>query len=161
MKVLSARTIAPETEPAVRVSERQLLQLIAHFDALAQRLMVRRPPDPAPDIECSAQEMRALAVLGHKGAVIMSDLASILDVPLSTATHTVDKLVGKDLVERTRPAENRRIVQVELSKKGSEIHRSFMDCRLAMGRTMLEALSSGEREIFLELMAKMTRPPTS
>jgi DNA-binding MarR family transcriptional regulator len=161
MKVLSVRTIVPETEPAARVSERQLLQLIAHFDALAQRLMVRRPPVPAPDIECSSQEMRALAVLGHKGSVIMSDLASILDVPLSTATHTVDRLVSKDLVVRERPAENRRIVQVELSKKGLEMHRSFMDCRLAMGRTMLEALSSGEREIFLELMAKMTRPPTS
>jgi len=26
---------------------------------------------------------------------------------------------------------------------------------------MLEALSPGEREIFLELMAKMTRPPLS
>jgi len=27
-----------------------------------------------------------------------------------------------------------------------------------MGRTMLAALSPGEREIFLELMAKMTQP---
>jgi hypothetical protein len=27
-----------------------------------------------------------------------------------------------------------------------------------MGRNMLESLSPGEREIFLELMAKMTRP---
>ena len=91
----------------------------------------------------------------------MSDLASILDVPLSTATHTVDRLVSKDLVVRGRPAENRRIVQVALSKRGLEMHRSFMECRLAMGRDMLEALSPGEREIFLELMAKMTRPPAS
>ena len=161
MKLLPGRTTALESEPAVKVSERQLLQLIAYFDALAERLMVRRPPVPAPEIECSSQEMRALALLGHKGTIIMSDLASILDVPLSTATHTVDRLVSKDLVVRERPAENRRIVQVALSKKGLEMHRSFMECRLAMGRDMLEALSSGEREIFLELMAKMTRPPAS
>jgi DNA-binding MarR family transcriptional regulator len=61
-------------------------------------------------------------------------------------------------VERTRVDEDRRIVQVALTEKGKHLHESFLECRLAMGRTMLEALSPGEREIFLELMAKMTQP---
>jgi len=48
---------------------------------------------------------------------------------------------------------------VGLSEKGKLVYGSFLECQFEMGRSMLEALSPGEREIFLELMAKMTRPP--
>jgi DNA-binding MarR family transcriptional regulator len=89
---------------------------------------------------------------------MMSDLARILNMALSTATNTIDKLVGKGLVERSRGDEDRRVVQVGLSDRGTQLYESFLECQLAMGRTMLEALSHGEREIFLELMAKMTGP---
>jgi len=140
------------------VLERQLRELIAHFDALSQRMMTNRPPPPGSDVECSPQEMRALSVLGRQGTAIMSDLAGTLHVPLSTATHTIDKLVNKGLVERTRPDDDRRVVQVGLSGKGKELHQTFLDFRLDMSRSMLDALSPGEREIFLELMAKMTKP---
>ncbi len=148
-------SIKTEVSP---VMERQLRELISYFDTLSQRMMTNRPPPPGFDVECSPQEMRALAMLGHKGTMIMSDLAGILSVPLSTATHTIDKLVVKNLVERTRPDEDRRIVQVGLSGKGKELHQSFLDFRMDMSRNMLDALSLGEREIFLELMAKMTKP---
>jgi DNA-binding MarR family transcriptional regulator len=143
---------------SVPVLERQLRELIAHFDVLSQRMMTNRPPPPGFDVECSPQEMRALAMLGRKGTMIMSDLAGILSVPLSTATHTIDKLVSKNLVDRTRPDGDRRVVQVDLSARGKELHQSFLDFRMDMSRNMLDALSLGEREIFLELMAKMTRP---
>ncbi len=121
--------------------------------------MVRQPPrSTQPEVELSQAEFRLVAVLGHKGNAIMSDLAGMLNVPMSTATHTVDKLVAKGLVERGRADRDRRIVLVELSEKGRQLHQSCLECQLAMGRTMLEALSPGEREIFLELMVKMTRP---
>jgi len=99
-----------------------------------------------------------LMVLGAKGVAIMRDLAGALNLPLSTATNTIDKLVAKAVVERTRVDEDRRIVQVALTAKGQQLYQSFLDCQLAMARGMLEALSPGEREIFLELMAKMTAP---
>lgn len=136
--------------------ESQLRELIAHFDSLYRRLMLKRPP-VVSNIEVSQQEIRVVTVLG-RGPTIMRDLAGALNLALSTATNTIDKLVEKELVERTRVDEDRRIVQVALSEKGKYLHESFLECRLAMGRTMLEALSPGEREIFLELMAKMTHP---
>jgi DNA-binding MarR family transcriptional regulator len=58
----------------------------------------------------------------------------------------------------TAAERDRRIVLVELSERGRRLHQSCLDCQIAMGRTMLEALSPGEREIFLELMVKMTQP---
>jgi DNA-binding MarR family transcriptional regulator len=138
--------------------ERQLRQLITYFDLLSHRLMLERPPGTGPELELSRHETRVIMVLGTKGSTIMSDVARVLHLALSTATNTMDKLVGKELVERTRVDEDRRIVQVGLSEKGRRVYQSFLDCQLAMGRNMLEALSPGEREIFLELMAKMTQP---
>jgi DNA-binding MarR family transcriptional regulator len=144
------------TSPA---RERQLKQLVGCFYELSERLMVRQPPRAAmPEVELSQQEFRLVAALGHRGSVIMTDLAGMLNIPLSTATHTVDKLVAKELVKRSRADRDRRIVLVELSEKGRRLHQSCLECQLAMGRTMLDALSPGEREIFLELMAKMTGP---
>ena len=138
--------------------EGQLNELIAHFDVLYRRLTVARPASATSELEVSRQEIRVITVLGKKGTNIMSDLARGLNLALSTATNTVDKLVSKDLVERTRVDEDRRIVQVALSEKGKRFYEALLECQLAMGRSMLEALSPGEREIFLELMAKMTGP---
>jgi DNA-binding MarR family transcriptional regulator len=148
-------TATPETSAAL---DRQLGQLIGHFDALSRRLMVKRPPELIPDLEISQQETRAIVVLGRKGSAIMSDLAGDLVLPLSTATHTMDKLVAKGLAERGRDDENRRTVRVSLTDKGKAVYQSFVDFQRAMGRSMLEALSPGEREMFLELMAKITLP---
>jgi len=101
------------------------------------------------------QELKALGLLGFRGRTIMSALAEALGVPLSTATHTVNKLVNKKLVERARSETDRRVVEVNLSEEGKRRNRLFQDHRLAMIRYMLTALSDGEREIFLELMAKI------
>lgn len=120
--------------------------------------MVKKPPDLIPDLEISRQEIRAISMLGRNESAIMSDLAGDLNLPLSTATHTVDKLVAKGLAERARVNENRRTVRVALTEKGRQLQQCFLDFQLAMGRSMLEALSPGEREIFLELMEKMTQP---
>jgi len=138
--------------------ENQLHQLIACFNVLSQRLMLKRPPSPSSDVELSPQEVRVLMAIGRRGTTTMSDLARVLQVALSTATNTMDKLVGKEMVERTRVDEDRRIVQVTLTEEGRRFFQTFIECQLAMGRSMLESLSPGEREIFLELMAKMTLP---
>ena len=80
--------------------EKQLRELIAHFDSLYRRLMLKRPP-VISNIEVSQQEIRVVAVLG-RGPTIMRDLAEALNLALSTATNTIDRLVEKGLVERTR-----------------------------------------------------------
>ncbi len=86
----------------------------------------------------------------------MSNLAESLGVPLSTATHTVDRLVAKGLVERNRSEEDRRVVEVKMSDYGSQLQQTFRDNRKIVARSWLEPLSGAERELFLQLMAKIT-----
>src|SRR3990172_5498916 len=62
----------------------------------------------------------------------------------------------KGFVVRTRSDEDRRVVQVELSKEGKKREQIFFERRLNMGHEMLALLSARERNTFLELMAKVT-----
>lgn len=118
-------------------------------------MLPRRSGDEAA-LEISREEIRALVILDSGERVMMSSLAESLAVPLSTATHTVDRLVAKGLVVRNRSEEDRRVVQVEMSDYGRKLQEEFRDKRKLMACSWLEPLSSGEREVFLELMSKIT-----
>ena len=129
--------------------------MLGYLDALFQRLVLpRQPADSA--LDCSREEVRALILLGSNGRMMMSDFAASLGVPLSTATHTVDRLVNKVLVVRNRRDEDRRVVEVEMSENGRKLQAAFHSKRQGVARSWLAALRPGEREIFLELMAKIT-----
>lgn len=136
--------------------ERQSGQLLGHLDALFRRLVLPLPVADEPSFDCSREEIRALILLGTIGRTIMSDFAGQLGVPLSTATHTIDRLVAKRLVVRVRTEQDRRIVQVEMSDVGKAFQTALRARHQAMARNWLTPLSPAEREIFLGLMAKIT-----
>jgi DNA-binding MarR family transcriptional regulator len=144
--------------------DQQSSQLLGYLDTLFRRLMLPRRTGDEAALEISREEIRALLILdsgehdtGERLRMMMSSLAESLAVPLSTATHTVDRLVAKGLVLRNRSEEDRRVVQVEMSDYGRKLQEEFRDKRKLMACSWLEPLSSGEREIFLELMSKITR----
>lgn len=137
------------------VPEKQVQQFIDLMDMVADRLRPVRRRQDLDQPECSQQELRALAALGQRHTLTMSELAAILKVPLSTATHMIDKLVVKNLVERRHVTHDRRIVQVAFSKKGKRIHQFVLESRLAAGRGMLAALNPRERGVFLQRISKM------
>jgi DNA-binding MarR family transcriptional regulator len=86
----------------------------------------------------------------------MTDLAAVLGTPLSTTTRMVDRLETKNLIERLRSEQDRRIVVVRNSARGQMFYDTFQRHHFELARRMLEPLSFGEREILLELMEKLT-----
>ncbi len=135
--------------------ERQSGQLLGYLDALFRRLVVSRQPADDPMRECSREDIRALMVLRSSGRSIMTDFAAELGVPLSTATHAIDRLVQKGLVMRLRSERDRRVVQVEMSRQGLALQTALRARHQAMARSWLAPLSPAERETFLDLMAKI------
>ena len=88
--------------------EQQSGRLLGYLDALFRRLVLPRQAAEEPSLDCSREEIRALILLRISGRTIMSDFAGELGVPLSTATHTIDRLVAKGLVTRVRSELDRR-----------------------------------------------------
>ena len=59
--------------------------------------------------------------LEESGELPMSRLAELLDVSLSNATGLIDRMAERGLIERTRLADDRRVVLVGLTPAGKEI----------------------------------------
>ena len=135
--------------------EDQAQRLIAGVEALARRLKPRRRPNDVHAPECSAQELRALNTLGRTGRLTMSELAAVLETPLSTATRIVDRLAGKGLVERRQVTGDRRVVHVQFSRRGKRINQFVDDSRRSAAQAMLKALPARDRELVLDRLARM------
>jgi DNA-binding MarR family transcriptional regulator len=137
--------------------DEQSMRLVASLETLFHRMMLSPQSPDRPSFEVTKEEVRAMIVLSLRSEITMSDLAEALAVPLSTATHTVDKLVSKDLALRTRSEQDRRLVLVTMSENGRKFQEALRAKHKSTARSWLGPLTPGEREIFLELMAKITR----
>ena len=105
-------------------------------------------------LQLSPLEMRSLMWLARRGRTVMSDFAQGIDVPLSTATRIVNRLVKKGIVERQRSDEDRRIVEIDLSAEAYKHRNKFLEARVTAIATVLEQLDIAESQLLLELLEK-------
>jgi DNA-binding MarR family transcriptional regulator len=66
----------------------------------------------------SMTHMHVMWLLQHHGDLSMSRLAELLDVSFSNATGIVDRMEERELVERVRVPDDRRVVLVRIGPKG-------------------------------------------
>jgi len=66
----------------------------------------------------SMTHMHVMWLLQHHGALSMSRLAELLDVSFSNATGIIDRMEERELVERVRVPDDRRVVLVRIAPKG-------------------------------------------
>ncbi len=85
----------------------------------------------------------------------MGNLSRILGVPFSTATRTVDWLVENGYVRRLADPEDRRVVRVELTEAGKELHRAMNDLFLESAEQLLYNFSREERKELIRLLGKL------
>jgi len=136
-------------------SEADTARLIRCIEQVLERLLPPRRRQDRDLPECSMREFHALRVLGAKGRIRMSELAAALDVPVSTASRTVDRLAAKDLVRRVAVKGDGRAVHVAFSSRGSAICRYMARSRHAAAASMLAPLTEAERRLLLEALARI------
>ena len=124
-------------------------ELVTHIDALTRRFIAQKTAD------LSRSELSVLRTLSH-GPATMSELTASLGIACSSATGVVDRLVERGLAERTRPDDDRRTVNVALTKRGRHLHDACNEDRINLGRGMLEPLEPAERRRLLALFRKIT-----
>jgi DNA-binding MarR family transcriptional regulator len=134
----------------------QACLLVNNLDAIIRRLLFARIPEEAK-IELPMRDFRVLELIESDGPLTMTDFAALLRMPVSTATHAVTRLEKKGLAERERSEPDRRVVRVSATEPGRTLVRSHVELRRAMARDMLRPLSAAERDVFLDLLAKMSR----
>jgi DNA-binding MarR family transcriptional regulator len=145
----------PKTNPRDPQGYAVAREFIDIFDAAVGRVVSpsgsKRPPRKPP---ITPHESRSLMWLGRHGTSLMSEFAKGRDIPLSTATHLVNRLVAKGLMVRERSEHDRRIVNVDLSPAGKKMDEQFYQRRLEGSRQLLSKLSADEQKALVDLLRK-------
>lgn len=122
-------------------------KVVTALDGIFGHLMAQAPAEGAgPETPLTFSEVRAIKMLPPVGTVSMRVLAEALGVALPTATHLVDRLVEKGVVERIRPEYDRRVVLVGLSEKSKAHREALFNHRVGLVAQIIEPLGPAVRE---------------
>ncbi|MFC1492759.1 MarR family winged helix-turn-helix transcriptional regulator [candidate division KSB1 bacterium] len=103
----------------------------------------------------SATEINIWKILAIKGRCKMRDISNMLNIPNSTTTSIVDRLVKNNIVQRTRTEEDRRVVFISLTEKGETYWKVILEQIINIYEYMLSLLSDGDQDELIRLFKKM------
>jgi len=105
--------------------------------------------------DLNEKELFIISFIGEKRSVKMSDIADFLQAPLSTLTTIVDKLVTNKFLLRYNSNDDRRVVKVELDKKGKASFKEFKNRKEIMAKKVLGHLSESDQETLIANLAQL------
>lgn len=106
-----------------------------------------------PFKDLSITEMHVIEEIGLTPRT-MTEVADRVGVTVGTLTTSINRLVKKEYVTRNRSKEDRRFVEIELTRKGKLAYRVHESFHNEMVEYMIEELSNEDYEI---LIASLTR----
>lgn len=107
--------------------------------------------------DLSVAEIRTLEAIGLDSAKSMSQVVQSLNVSMGTLTAAVNKLVGKDYVERFRIPQDRRVVKIKLTDKGRRAVEEHNQLRRRMVRQAVEDMDAEEVDMFIDGMVNISQ----
>ena len=160
MPMSSDPSISPEAvkllQRIVRLRSRFKVVAPENFAALKKQIHESKPSGKEAGIEDAGLFFNAASVFfSHAGPITMGELSRDLEVPLSTATRTVDWLVTNGFSQRLPDPKDRRVVRVELTAKGRQAYEAISTFMLARVEQAMRPLDAAERKTFLSLLNKV------
>lgn len=96
------------------------------------------------------KELIVVGFVGQKQQVKMSEIAENIDAPMSTITSIVDKLVEKNLITREHSIDDRRAINVTLSRKGKTVFSTLIEKKKQTAEKILSTLDEKGQQLFIE-----------
>jgi len=134
----------------------RVLLLNEHFFQLYQSrfFQEKKTCSNSPIALLTHNDLRVMEFLDRKGILTMKELAEYLSLPMSTLTSIANKLVKNKYINRVRIDEDRRVVQVQLTKLGLQIIELRKNAHTSVSEELLKSLTTDEQDEFLRLLKK-------
>jgi DNA-binding MarR family transcriptional regulator len=160
MAAISQSPTSPEVvkllQRIVRLRGRFKVVAPENLAALKKQIHESKPSGKEAGIEDAGLFYNAGSVFfRYAGPITMGELSRDLEVPLSTATRTMDWLVNNGYAQRLPDPKDRRIVRVELTGKGKETFQAISTFMLSKVEQAMSPLNTAERKTFLTLLNKV------
>ncbi len=105
--------------------------------------------------DLSVTEIHTIEAIGMYKARTMTEVACQLNITLGTLTTAIGHLVRKGYVERKRSEADRRIVYVQLTKRGKLAYRVHRKFHSDMIKASIEELTGEEERILVIALNKI------
>lgn len=105
--------------------------------------------------EITISQMVILTLLQDKKSCKMNEAAKALSVTTSAVTGLVDRMVKSDFISRVASEKDRRIINIEMTKKGRGIIEEIQKARYKMMIDMFGKLTPTERTRYLVTVKKI------
>ncbi len=102
-------------------------------------------------------QMDTLDLLALRPAWRMSELAEDLRVDPSTATRAVQRLVNDGLAVRRACSTDGRVVEVEISEQGKQVHKVVSERRVELMSHILQRYRSEELPVLADVLERFVR----
>lgn len=137
-------------------TEKRSQELAGYFRAIRQKLQRVDKLNSKISQHLSVQEAHALVSIGAAGSMTMGAIADRLQLSVSSMTTVIDKLEKKKFVARGRQKDDRRVVEVTLTRAGHKFYDIVRDSHLEFVTQLLKALDTTEQDTLLNLFRKIT-----
>jgi Transcriptional regulators len=108
-------------------------------------------------LDYTKSEILTLLCLYKYKTANMTEISEFILSPLNTTTGVVSRLEKKNMVERIRSQEDRRVVQIELTGKAKELIEEEKSIITDYFKRIYEVLTEEEKSAVLSIFTKIVR----
>ncbi len=105
--------------------------------------------------DLSVTEIHTIQAIGMYVPRNMSEVARDIGITLGTLTKAIGNLVKKGYVERKKSEQDRRVVNVDLTKKGKLAYRIHAKFHRDIIRETIEGLDEKEKNTLVDVLEKL------
>ena len=116
---------------------------------------MRNQGDEFHKMKITMPQFFVMEYLYRSGESRMGDIAKFLNVTTAAITGTVDKLVRELYVIRISDPEDRRIVKIRLTTKGTNVVKDVMGWRRQVSMKMFGMITQEEREQYISILTRI------
>ncbi|MGE5370437.1 MAG: MarR family winged helix-turn-helix transcriptional regulator [Solirubrobacterales bacterium] len=125
-------------------------RLIVNYRAIEQNVLREFGLD-----HLAPGDVRTLYQLRNNRTDRITSLAKKMNLTVGTLSPVIDRLVKKELVDRERIEEDRRVVEVHVTQRGQEVCRKLERIEQAMADRVFQRLDAEERKSLNEILTKL------
>lgn len=142
-------------KPHYRPDSFHLRDSIGYLLKRTQRLMQERIERMFAEQGCTLQQWVVLMHLRDGLAITVADLCRELHHDSGAMTRLIDQLESRDLIERRRNPEDRRVIELSITKTGHKLLDQMIPTACDMLNTTLDGFSRDEVKLLQSMLRRI------
>ena len=143
----------PPLNPELKSDVDQVLEAIIYLYTESRRIT----KELAKRADLTGPQLTVVKLLEQVGDLSLSELSDKIRAQNSTVTGIIDRMEREGLVLRERSKEDRRVVHIGLTAKGSALAKEIPVEPMEIFKGALESLSGQEMRDLMRIMTKVAK----